>query len=69
MEVPCFELDVAMNTDEGLRVLGFDFKNGESFFRERGLKSESVSCEVRSVCFCRSVFSKHNCNSEGDKQT
>ena len=37
MEVPCSELDVAMKTDKGLRVLGFDFKTKrrEFFQRER----------------------------------
>jgi len=29
----------------------------------------SVGCDVSSVCFCLSVFSKNDCNSEGDKQT
>jgi len=32
-------------------------------FQRLRLKSESVGCEVSSVCFCRSVFSKNDWNS------
>jgi len=38
------------------------------FFRE-SLKIESVVSEVRSVCFCLSVFSKTIAIQIGDKQT
>jgi len=33
------------------------------------MKIASVGCEVSSVYFCLSVFSKNDFNSEGDKQT
>jgi len=39
------------------------------FFREYGLKLESVGSEVRSVCFRLSVFSKTFAIQERDKQT
>jgi hypothetical protein len=40
-----------------LGFLGFDLEK-EEIFQRYGLKSESVGSEVRSVCFCLSVFSK-----------
>jgi len=40
-----------------------------SFSQRFSLKTESVGCEVSSVCFCLSDFSKNDYNSEGDKQT
>ena len=62
------ELEVAMEIDEDFRVLRFWFWKRRDFQRY-SLKSESVGSAVRSVCLCLCVFSKNDCNSEGDKQT
>ena len=65
MEVPWVELEDDIEIDEGFRVLRFWFWK-RTILQRFSLKSES---EVNSVCFCLSVFSKNDCNSEGDKQT
>jgi len=43
-----------------MKVLGFLclILKTKRFFREYGLKPESIGSEVRIVCFCLSVFSK-----------
>jgi len=62
------ELEDAIDVEEKFRVLGFCLKT-MNFSQRFSMKIASVGCEVSSVCFCLSVFSKNDCNSEGDKQT
>jgi len=62
------ELEDVIDVEEKFRVLGFCLRK-MNFSHRFSMKIESVGLEVRSVYFNLSVFSKNDCNSEGDKQT
>jgi len=62
------ELEDAIDVEEKFRVLGFCLRK-MNFSHRFSMKIASVGCELSSVCFCISVFSKKDSNSEGDKKT